>query len=225
MATVAIASIAAAIGPAPFVAAASGVGGATQDTQPPLAPNNFRIESRSAGSMYLAWDWATDQGGGFVARYELKYLGKTVLVNHYYPGESISLTGFNLQPGSTYPIELWAIDDSGNRALSPARLTFETTPPGAASDLRLVGMQQDYPDVIAFTPAPDNSTKIWGYHIYLDSEFIGTTRAVNRVGIFDFVYYIACIDPHGPVDIQLRAIDSSHNVSQHLSAPLRVVFP
>lgn len=222
---VALAVVSLSIISAPHVAAASLHRNAeTQDTQPPQTPNNFRIDSRSANSMYLNWDWAADQGGGYVSQYELRYLDKRIVANHNYPGETISLDGFNLSPGNAYTIELWAIDNSGNRALAPARLVFETTPPGVANDLRLVGLRLDRPDLITFTPAPDAS-KMWGYNVYLDGQLIGTSRGTNQVSIFDMVYYLACIDPHGEVDIRLQAIDSSHNVSQQFSAPLRVVFP
>jgi hypothetical protein len=196
-----------------------------QDTAPPETPRNFKIEGRDSSRLRLTWDWVADVGG-YVDRYELKYNGQTTAFAQPYPGYWAAIAGLNVQPGNAYTFELWAIDTSGNRSQAPARLVFETTPPGQASSLRLLDTRAGYPDHIAFTGAPDNSGRMFGYEIFLDGQLLGTTRAASQFSLADYVFYIACIDPpSGPAQVQLRAIDSSLNYASQLSAPLTVVFP
>jgi hypothetical protein len=199
---------------------------AASDITPPSTPGGFRIEQRNMSSLRLNWNWTPD-AGGYVAKWELSYAGRTVVFNHTYPGDTINITNLNLQAGNAYIFELKAIDDSGNRSLVPARLVFETTPPGRASNLRLVSMRGNYPDIIAFDAAPDNSGNINSYEVFLNGESLGTTgSSQTQFSLFEQVYLIACIEPSsGPATLELRATDSSFNVSQQFSTPLTVIFP
>jgi hypothetical protein len=198
---------------------------AAADTTPPPTPANFKLEQRTATSLRFNWSWTSDNGG-WVQRYELSYAGKIVLIDHAYPGHSQNISDLNFQPNSAYSFELRAIDQAGNRSAIPARFVFETTPPGAASNLHVVSMSGGYPDIIGLTAAPDNGG-IRDYEVFLNGESLGMIgRGANQFSLMEQIYYIACIDPpSGPATLQLRAVDSSFNASPALSAPLTVVFP
>jgi hypothetical protein len=199
---------------------------AAEDTTPPPTPSGFAITQRTSSSLNFNWGWTSDNGG-YVPRYELSYVDKKILIDHAYPGHTQNITGLDVSPGKAYSFELRAIDHVGNKSLIPARLVFETTPPGQASNLRLASTRQGYPDIITFTAAPDNFGHIASYEIFLNGESLGTTGSpATTFSLFDQVYLIACIEPpSGPATVQLRAIDASFNPSPQLSAPLTVVFP
>jgi hypothetical protein len=199
---------------------------AAGDTTPPPTPSGFVITQRTGSTLGFNWGWTSDNGG-YVPRYELSYSGKKVLIDHSYPGHIQNITGLDLSPGKAYTFELRAIDHAGNKSLVPARLVFETTPPGQASNLRLVSTHQGYPDIIAFNASPDNSGQIASYEIFLNGELLGATGSSRTTfSLFEYVYLIACIEPSsGPATVQVRAIDSSFNPAQQLSAPLTVIFP
>lgn len=198
---------------------------AAGDTTPPPTPSGFTITQRTGSALSFNWGWTSD-GGGYVPRYELSYAGKKVLIDHSYPGHTQNIAGLDVSPGKAYAFELRAIDHSGNKSLTPSQLVFETTPPGQASNLRLVSTRQGYPDAIAFTAAPDNSGQIANYEVFLNGESLGTTNSSTTFSLFEQVYLIACIEPpSGPATLQLRAIDASFNPGQQLSAPVTVVFP
>ncbi len=104
---------------------------AAGDTTPPPTPGGFVITQRTGSTLGFNWGWTSDNGG-YVPRYELSYANKKVLIDHAYPGHTQNITGLDLSPGKAYNFELRAIDHAGNKSLAPARLVFETTPPGQA---------------------------------------------------------------------------------------------
>jgi hypothetical protein len=194
------------------------------DTTPPATPGNFRLEGRTDTNLQLNWDWTTDNVG-YVTQYELSYAGRTVLVDHYYPGHTLNVADLDLRPGHTYPITLKAIDQAGNRS-QPTSLRFETTPPTRPSNLRLVSLREGSPDRIAFTAASDNAGSIRGYEVFFNGRSVRMTPGTNpEFSLIEQLYVIACVGaPIGPSTVQLRAFDSSLNPSP-LSEPLTVVFP
>jgi hypothetical protein len=195
----------------------------TQTVNLPMTPGNFKIIGRTGNQLRLNWDWVA--GGVGTLHYELAYGGKTVVINHYYPGHTQDVSDLDLTPGHSYILSLWAVDEVGNRSATPARLTFETTPPTSPSNLKLVSMQGNYPDIVSFNLSTDNNGPTLYYEVLLNGRSFGTImRTDNQFSLFRQVFESYLAPPVGSTTVQLRAFDTSFNSSQ-LSAPLTVTFP
>ena len=199
---------------------------ATQTTEPPETPGNFRLEKRTGNQLRLNWDWVA--GGVGAIHYEIAYAGKTVIIDHYYPGHTQDVSDIDLTPGHTYIFKLWAVDEVGNRSAVPAQLVFETTPPTPPSNLQLMGMRGNYPDIISFNLSTDNAGQIRNYEAILNGKSLGTiplAQGTSTFSLLNQIFVQACRNaPHGSATLQIRAYDTSFNPSQ-LSTPLTVVFP
>lgn len=196
------------------------------DTTPPETPGGFRIEQREGDKLRFNWNWTTDVGG-YVSQWEISYLGKTIILNHNYPGDTINVSDLDLNSGNSYTFGLRAIDTSGNKS-GQTQLVFETTPPTSPTNLRLVSYDSyGNPDLISFDAGSDNA-EIRSYEVFLNGQSIGMTTGSDRFHQFSLmeqVVIVACQStPRGTATVQLRAIDSSFNVGS-LSTPLTVVFP
>jgi len=195
----------------------------TQNTTNPSTPSNFRLVSRSGSQLALQWDWVS--GGTGAIHYELAYAGTTLVLNQYYPGYTLDASDLDLNPGRSYTLSLWAIDETGSRSVEPARLIFETTPPTSPSNLVQLSTQQGYPDVIRFHLSSDNTGVIKHYEVFLDGKSFGIIYGTDdEFSLFRQIAEAYLPIPTGPTEVQLRAFDSSYNPSQ-LSAPLIVIFP
>lgn len=197
---------------------------AGKDTTPPPTPANLQLVGRTPDQLGFVWTTTMD-GGSAAPRYEITFPGGRTVVGNYQTWATTPLAGLDLSPGRSYAFELRAIDAAGNRSVTPARFTFETTAPGVATGLRQVSTRAGFPERIGWTAAPDNGG-IQGYDVVLNGEVIGTTgRSVPEVDLFDLIFNIACIDPpSGPATLQVRAVDTSFN-SGALSAPVTLQFP
>ncbi|MEK7152807.1 MAG: fibronectin type III domain-containing protein, partial [Patescibacteria group bacterium] len=156
----------------------SAAAAAPADTTPPATPGNFRLENRTGSDLRFNWDWTTDNVG-YVTQYEILYAGRTVLVDHYYPGHTQNVADLNLSPGHSYTFSLRAIDQAGNRSL-PTQLVFETTPPSRPSNLRLLSTtQQGHPDIISFSAASDRAGAIRGYEVFFNNSSVRMMRGLG----------------------------------------------
>lgn len=208
--------------------APAGSGPQAADTTPPPAPTMFRMTGRIDGqpsTLGFFWYLTFDQGYA-VPKYELSHQGGTTVIDNFRTWASVQVAGLDPAPGNAYDFQLRAIDAAGNKS-APAHFEFETTPPGVATDLRLVSVRQGgYPQIIEWTAAPDNSGTISYYEIFLNGQSLGPANADPRVDLFHQIINVACLDdlPRGQATIQVRAVDGSLN-SGPLSAPLTVTFP
>lgn len=199
-----------------------------QTTTAPNTPANFRLESRISNQVRLNWEWlAADH-------YDLAFDGRTVILNQYYPGVTQDVSTLDLSPGRTYTFRLRAFDQAGTPS-APAELVFETTPPSPPSNLRQLstkritsgdGRQEDYPDLISFTPATDNAGTIRSYEVFLDGVSFGRVGGgqTTQFSLFQLVSEAYISIPCGPTALQMRAYDSSLNASD-LSATASITFP
>lgn len=199
----------------------------TADTTPPETPTGLRLEQRDGTNLRLNWNWTKDEGG-YVSQWELSYAGRTLLLNHNYPGETVNVAGLDLSSGKSYMFGLRAIDTSGNKS-AQTQWVFETTPPTSPGNVRLISYDSyGNPDVIKFDSANDNAGQIRGYEVFLNGQSIGMTTGpdyLHQFSLMEQIVVVACTStPRGSATVQLRAIDSSFNIGQ-LSAPLSVVFP
>ena len=194
-----------------------------QSATAPTAPANFRLESRTGNQLRLNWEWlAADH-------YDLSFDGRTVVLNQYYPGVTQDVSALDLSPGHTYTFRLRAFDQAGTPS-APAELAFETTPPSPPSNLQQLSTRRiaedDYPDLISFSPATDNAGAIRSYEVFLDGVSFGMVAGgqTTQFSLFQLVSEAYISIPCGPTALQMRADDSSLNASQ-LSATKTVSFP
>ncbi len=194
-----------------------------QTAQAPSTPGSFRFMERTGNQLQLNWDWVS--GGVGTIHYELAYAGRTLVLNQYYPGYQLDVSGLDLSPGHSYSLRLWAVDELGVHSATPAQLTFETTPPTPPGGLALLSTRDGYPDMISFAFSSDNAGPIRTYEVFLNGEVWGNIFASsNEFSLYRLVGEAYKNPPRGPAALQLRALDQSFNPSR-LSDPLTVVFP
>lgn len=194
------------------------------DTTPPSTPTGFKLRDRpTTSTLDFFWDWTDDDT--YVAKWQLSYAGRTHILDHAYPGHRVDVSALDLTAGRTYPFELRAIDAGDNVSATPARFTFETTPPTAPTNLRLVSSKDGVPDVIAWDAATDNSGELRDHRIYLNGELFGLTHSgSNQASLVDLLNE-GCVPPDpGPVAVEVQAVDPSLNLGPR-SAPITVTFP
>ncbi|WP_203818083.1 cellulose binding domain-containing protein [Paractinoplanes ferrugineus] len=173
-------------------------GGPTvRDARPPSTPANFRSETQGS-TFTLRWDASTDDTG--VVGYEISTgTGSGPIATVTTTSHSMSIP-----PPMAMTFGVRAIDAAGNR--SPfATLGLGTppdvTPPGPATNLRLVSPSGGY--FTAQWDAPRDDQFVAGYEIAVDGAVVsrvGGTTAPVRLGF-------------GTYFVSVRAFDGAGNLS------------
>ena len=98
------------------------------DTQPPSAPRNLTVTSKTSGSVSLKWNASTDNVG--VAGYAIYANGSQVGTT-----SSTSYTVTNLSPSTTYTFVVKAYDAAGNLSAGSNQVSVQTSSAGTTSSV------------------------------------------------------------------------------------------
>jgi endoglucanase len=89
-----------------------------QDTEPPSAPSNLTVTSKTKSSLTVSWNASNDSGTG-VDHYQVEVDGMRKMVT----GTQTTISG--LDSGTRYEISVRAVDGAGNMS-DPSRVTAST---------------------------------------------------------------------------------------------------
>jgi chitodextrinase len=187
------------------------------DRSKPTMPGNFRVVSKTAYTVTLAWSPSTDNSGNFNYHLWGAYgVGPTVIL----PKTATSYTFTALFPGNTYTFGIYAKDAAGNASaqasLSGIRLPSDTTPPTTGPIVSINEVGANYA-IVSWIPAQDDgphlSTQIYLNDVLAGSVGRGVTNATLRG-----------LQPDTSYSLTARAIDFSYNVGP-FSDPIILTTP
>ncbi len=156
--------------------------GSCSDAQPPTAPGNLAVTSRTATSLSLAWSASSDDVG--VAGYRVSVGGAPVATV-----TQTSATVSNLSCGTTYPVSVDAFDAAGNRSTaatmsaatdacpSPPPPSGDTTPPSTPTGLAASSVSQTGL-TLTWNAASDN-VGVTGYDVYRSGTTVATVSSTS----------------------------------------------
>jgi chitodextrinase len=149
------------------------------DTQPPTAPTNVTVATRTATSISLTWAPATDNVG--VAAYSLYNNGELV-------GATAGTTGIvsGLQCNTPYTLAVDAFDAAGNSSAKTTVMVStlpcpDTTPPSQPTNVR-VASTTTTSITLAWNASTDN-VGVAGYRLYNGSQLVNTTTGTGTTGV------------------------------------------
>lgn len=187
---------------------------AAADQTPPTAPPNVRITQATFDTLTVAWDRATDNSG-HVDFYP-------VFINGVWRSGSYetSVTVFGLAPGTTYQVQVFALDVVGNWS-APATRTAATAGdnqrPPAPTSLRTASG-----GTVLMWNAPRDNRGIGNYRIFANGTWIFSSGLGLPFSILTETYPLL---RHGQtVTLTVQAVDLSGLTSAH-SNPLTIRVP
>jgi hypothetical protein len=190
---------------------------AARDRTKPTMPGNFRVVSKTAYTVTLAWDPSTDNSGSFNYHLWGAYnVGPTVIL----PKTATSYTFTALFPGNTYTFGIYAKDAAGNASaqanLSGIRLPSDTTPPTTAPIVSINEAGANYA-IISWIPAQDDGPHL-STQIYLNGVYwAGVGRGVTNVTL-------RFLEPATSYSLTARSIDFGNNAGP-MSNPITLTTP
>ncbi|WHT22074.1 PQQ-dependent sugar dehydrogenase [Crossiella sp. CA-258035] len=186
----------------------------SSDTQAPGAPPNLRATGKSATSVSLAWDAASDNVG--VTGYDIYQHGQLMKS----VGAVLAATVENLEPDTLYDWTVFAKDAAGNVSPASNAVPVRTDPappdnekptvPGALRSPAKTATSVD----LAWTASTDN-VKVTGYEILTDGTQTGTADRNTTT------HTAAGLQPNKAYTFQVRARDAAGNRSD-LTASITV---
>ncbi|NMM52781.1 fibronectin type III domain-containing protein [Paenibacillus aquistagni] len=173
------------------------------DTQPPTAPANVTVTSKSSTSVSLSWTASTDNVG--VTGYTVSYGNQSV------ESTSTNVMINNLTPDTTYVFTVSAKDAKGNQSAASAPLTVktdpsnsgqDTIPPSSPSNVQVVSKSAS--SVTLNWNASTDNVGVVGYTIAYGSAMIQvlTTQAT-----------ISALTPNTSYTFTITAKDAAGNTS------------
>lgn len=188
---------------------------AAADSTPPTPPPNMQVTQVSFDTVSLTWSPARDNSG-HVEFYPVFVNGRWTS-GSYETG--VTLNG--LAPGTTYRIEVFALDADGNWSAPSAAAvttTADSQPPTTPANLRTVSGGSG----LLWEASADNRG-IGTYRIFADGQWIFSTSGVG-IG-FDTLTDSYPVLVHGATyTFTVLAVDQSGSTSGH-SNPLTVRVP
>ncbi|NJM94904.1 MAG: hypothetical protein HC842_09775, partial [Cytophagales bacterium] len=180
---------------------------AIYDTEKPSTPAGLHLINRATDKATLAWSSSADNQG--VTGYRLYANGELVAE---LPSTATSYLLQGLDEATRYSMVVTATDAMSNESLPSSILTFETfgpdlIAPNPVSNLRSeasAGLALQ----VAWSPATDNETAIFGYNLYVDDELHNTEVIV------DTTYIVRVLEPETAYSIKVEAIDGGDNTSE-----------
>ncbi|MWV42838.1 chitinase [Paenibacillus sp. HJL G12] len=151
------------------------------DTQPPTAPTNVAVVSKSSTTVNLNWSASTDNVG--VTGYTVYYGSQSLNVT----GTSASISG--LTPDTSYVFTVKAKDAKGNQSAASSPLTVKTdaagtgvdqTPPSQPGNLQVTGKTATSVS-LSWTASSDN-VGVTGYIVAYGANSVnvtGTTATIS----------------------------------------------
>ncbi|MGO1055973.1 PQQ-dependent sugar dehydrogenase [Crossiella sp. CA198] len=186
----------------------------SSDTQAPTPPPNLRSTGKTASSVSLAWDAASDNVG--VTGYDIYQHGQLMKS----VGAVLAATVDNLEPDTLYDWTVFAKDAAGNvsPASNPVPVRTDPAPPDnekptIPGSLRSPGKTSTSVD-LAWNASTDN-VKVTGYEIFTDGAQTGTADGSTTT------HTAAGLAPNKAYTFQVRARDAAGNRSD-LSGPITV---
>jgi hypothetical protein len=197
--------------------AAKRPGGGGTVTKPPT-PTNFRVTSKTAYTITVAWDVATS-----TADFNFHLSGAYHVAPAILPKTATSHTFTALAPGNEYWLFIYAKDAAGNASgqanLGPVRLPADTTPPWTAPVVSVAEVGANYAH-LSWTRAADDGPYHYSYELWIDGSLVyrrdyprDVTSTVLRF-----------LDPATTYAVQIRTIDFGGNPSP-IGAPVSVTTP
>ena len=192
---------------------------AVKDKIKPTTPGNFRVVSKTAYTVTVAWNPSTDNSGNFNYHLSGAY-GVTPVV---LPKTATSHTFTALAPGNQYWFFLYARDAAGNASgqanLGPVTLPRDTTPPWTAPVVTVGEVGANYAH-LSWTRGQDDGPYHYSYELWLNGSILYRSdyprNVTNTVLRF--------LEPDTDYAVQIRTIDFGGNPSP-LSAPVLVATP
>ncbi|GAB2468427.1 hypothetical protein GCM10027187_40780 [Streptosporangium sandarakinum] len=140
---------------------------------PPGAPPNLRITDLTYTSFAVAWDEAADEDP--VTGYDVEFDGTLVATN-----QAARIASFpGLVENTTYTVRVSAVDQLGQRTMSPAELvvrTLDDTPPTTPEVTAAAGEETI---TVAWTASTDDFGVV-GYRIDVDGVAVHSTPGVDH---------------------------------------------
>ncbi len=187
---------------------------ATDDADPPTAPQQLEVTDLSIDHVSLSWQASTDEVG--VVAYDVRRDGDTIATTD---GQTQTFTDDHVTPGASYDYTVVARDAAGNVSPSSDSASVvvpepDTSPPGAPTGLKAT-WSSSTGSSLTWDAATDD-TGVTGYLVDRD----GTTIGSPAVTTFNDAAPLSS----GSHSYVVRAVDAAGNVSP-ASSPAVVVVP
>jgi chitodextrinase len=197
-----------------FALSSSTAFAANRDRTKPTTPGNFRLVSKTAYTVTVAWDPSTDNSGNFNYHLSGAYHVTSVIL----PKTATSHTFTALAPGNEYWFFLYAKDAAGNASgqanLGPVRLLNDTTPPWTAPVVSVGEVGATYAN-ISWTRAEDDGPYHYSYELWLNGSLLYRSDYPRNV----ISTTLRNLQPATTYAVQIRTIDFGGNPSP-LSDPV-----
>jgi hypothetical protein len=178
-------------------------------------PANFRVASKTAYTVTLAWDPAPANSGDFKYHLWGAYnVGPTVIL----PKSATSYTFTALFPGNTYTFGIYARNSAGQTSaqvtVNGIRLPSDVTPPTSAPVVTIEEAGSNYA-ILSWTPAQDDGPHL-STQIYLNGAFYyGVGRGITTATL-------RFLEPATSYSLTVRAVDFGNNAGP-FSDPIALV--
>jgi chitodextrinase len=186
---------------------------ATKDKIKPTTPGNFRVVSKTAYTVTVAWSPSSDNSGNFNYHLSGAYNVTPVILSK----TATSHTFTALAPGNEYWFFIYAKDASGNVSgqanLGPVRLPADTTPPWTAPVVTVGEVGANYAH-LSWTRAEDDGPYHYSYELWLNGNLFYRSDYPRNVTNTVLRY----LQPATSYAVQIRTYDFGGNPSP-LSAP------
>ncbi len=187
---------------------------AIKDKTKPTTPGNFRLISKTAYTVTVAWNPSTDNSGNF--NYYLS--GAYNVTPAILPKTATSHTFTALAPGNEYWFFIYAKDAAGNvsdqASLGAIRLPRDTTPPWTAPVVSVGEVGANYAH-LSWTRAQDDGPYHYSYELWLNGSLLYRSDYPRDVTSTILRY----LQPATTYAVRIRTIDFGGNPSP-LSAPV-----
>src|SRR5688572_27182344 len=190
-----------------FAGKKPGGGGSTNTTTKPPTPTNFRVTSKTAYTISVAWDAATSS-----TDFNFHLSGTSQIPPAILPSTARSHTFTALAPGNDYWLFIYTKDAAGNAGgqanLGPVVLPRDTTPPWTAPVVSVGEVGANYAH-LSWTRAQDDGPYHYSYELWIDGSLV-YRRDYPRDVISTVLRFL---QPATTYAVQIRTIDIGGNPS------------
>ncbi|UKS28575.1 fibronectin type III domain-containing protein [Paenibacillus sp. HWE-109] len=170
------------------------------DTEPPTAPTNLTVPSKTSTTVNLSWTVSTDNTG--VAGYNIYsggvYIGATTTLS------STTYTVGGLTPSTAYSFTVKAKDGAGNLSASSNVLSVTTAPP-PATPTNLTMTSATLTSLSLSWNPPSNLAGVVAYNIYVGSKQVAATSGTT--------YTLTGLLPNQTYSVTVRSADGAGSTS------------
>jgi hypothetical protein len=184
-----------------------GSGGSGGTTTKPPTPTNFRVTSKTAYTITVAWDAAASSSA-----FNFHLSGAYHVTPAILPSTARSHTFTALGPGNDYWLFIYTKDAAGNAGgqanLGPVVLPRDTTPPWTAPVVSVGEVGANYAH-LAWTRAEDDGPYHYSYELWINGSLLyrrGSPRDVVET-------VLRFLEPDTTYAVQIRTIDIGGNPS------------